>query len=214
MIVIAMQNENLKEKIDLVTTTEPVDADESTPGLQQNQSSSSVSSSPPAQTNKEIPCFGLRYKDVAVIGHGGMGMVYRATDTITGSPVAIKILNKELIADQTALRRFEQEVASLADLDHDNLVALYGQGHTDDGAPYLVMKFIEGKSLAEILKEETQLTPERAIDLVLQVIEGLAHAHKKGIIHRDLKPSNIMIVKPAQAPEMESLTQTPLIGQL
>ena len=232
-----MQDENVKEKIDLVapsdesfsnnefstngpaadkdsvSTPDPgspsarSDQDQSAKhsAKNQNQSPQSVDE----QIKIDLPSLGERYEALEVIGYGGMGTVYKSRDTITGNTVAIKVLKKELTRDKTALRLFEQEVASLAELDHANLVSLYGQGHTTDGAPYLVMEFIEGKSLATILEEEKKLSPERAIDLVLQITEGLAHAHKKGIIHRDLKPSNIMIFRPAEHFENEAPAGSP-----
>lgn len=235
-----MQDENVKEKIELVSrpdepisndkhsSTEQVSEDLNivTPG--DEQVSDAHSSNAQAQDNAhpvsssentsdqqtatsdehgrtDLPSLGERYEALEVIGYGGMGTVFKARDKTTGSIVAIKVLKKELTRDKTALRRFEQEVASLAELDHANLVTLFGQGHTTDGAPYLVMEYIEGKSLASILEEEKKLSPERAIDLVLQITEGLAHAHKKGIVHRDLKPSNIMIHRPAEKFENEAL---------
>lgn len=153
------------------------------------------------ESMEEFPSFADRYEAVSIIGQGGMGVVYKAKDKLTDSVVAIKVLKKELTADKAALKRFESEVSSLAELDHENLVALYGQGQTLDGAPYLVMEYIEGKSLAQLLENEKQINPKRAIALLLQICDGLAQAHQKGIVHRDLKPSNIMISQPGEAIE-------------
>jgi serine/threonine protein kinase/Tfp pilus assembly protein PilF len=196
-----MQNEDLKEKkIDLVATNDPADTFESLSESNRANAEALDSEASNLKTpDSEItnfPNFGDRYQPLASIGHGAMGLVYKAKDNVTGSTVAIKVLKKELTADKTALRRFEQEVASLAELDHESLVALYGQGQTTDGTPYLVMEYVEGTSLASLLKQETKLSPKRAIDLVLKIADGVEHAHKKGIVHRDLKPSNIMIIRP------------------
>lgn len=144
-------------------------------------------------SNESLPDLGSRFKVSALIGQGGMGSVYKALDNELNTTVAIKVLKKELVSDKAAIKRFEQEASSLSELNHENLVSVYGSGQTDNGTPYLVMDYLEGEDLASILKRESSLTPERAIELLKQICAGLAHAHKNGIVHRDIKPSNILV---------------------
>ena len=126
-----------------------------------------------------------------LIGAGGMGAVYRARQVPLDRPVALKILPAELARDPDFLDRFTREAQSMARLNHPHLVAVYDFGN-EDGRPYLVMEFIEGRSL-EALIAERRLSPERAARLLCQLCDGLAYAHAKGILHRDIKPANILI---------------------
>jgi len=139
------------------------------------------------------PELGPDYEVLQHIGHGGMGSVYKVRNTKSNSVLAIKVLKNDLCSDATALKRFQQEAKSLAGLDHPNLVAMYGHGQAENGAPYLVMDFVDGHSLADILKIATRLDELRALNMFMQLCEGLSHAHKQSIVHRDIKPSNIVL---------------------
>lgn len=138
-----------------------------------------------------------RYKVLSLLGSGGMGSVYKVEDISVGKIFAVKILSPKLTEDQTAFRRFSQEAKASAELAHANIVTVYDQGTTDSGAPFLVMDFLEGETLGDVLKKEGRLPYERAIDIFEQICDALAYAHSKGLIHRDVKPSNIILVRGA-----------------
>jgi Serine/threonine protein kinase len=152
--------------------------------------------SPPeeAQPN-DFPDLGDRYEVLQFVGEGGMGSVYRVRDKQLDQYFAIKLLRKHLVADKNKSSRFEQEVNSCTHLDHANLITVYSHGVSPYGAPYMVMDFIDGKNMADILGEEVFIEKNRAVGLFLQVCEGVAHAHVNGVIHLDLKPSNVLVMK-------------------
>jgi eukaryotic-like serine/threonine-protein kinase len=133
------------------------------------------------------------YGVVSSIGAGGMGEVYRARDTRLGRDVAIKVMPTELASDPGGLRRFELEARSAGQLNHPNVLAVYDVG-THDGAPYIVTELLEGETLAARLRG-AGLTARTAVELGVQVTQGLAAAHERGIIHRDLKPANIFLTR-------------------
>ena len=137
------------------------------------------------------------YEIVAPAGAGGMGEVYRARDTRLDRTVAIKVLPEAFAADPSRLRRFEQESRSVAALNHPNILAIYDVG-MNDGSPYLVMEYLEGKTLRERLNESA-LPVSRAVELAQQIARGLAAAHERGIVHRDLKPENIFLTRDGHA---------------
>jgi serine/threonine protein kinase len=142
------------------------------------------------------------YELVSMIGKGGMGTVYRAKHKELGTEFAVKMVHSEKVADSSALEKFEQEAKAATNLTHANLVAVYGHGKTEEGTPYLVMDLVEGTSLAETIAKEGFVEPSRAVDIFIQVCDGLIHAHMKGVIHRDLKPSNIILTKDENGAEM------------
>ena len=133
------------------------------------------------------------YEIVAAIGAGGMGEVWRARDTRLGRDVAIKVLPAEFAADPDRLRRFEQEARAVAALDHPNILALYDVG-THEGSPYIVTQLLEGESLRDRLSGGA-LPVRKAVEIAVQIAQGLAAAHEKGIVHRDLKPGNVFVTK-------------------
>ncbi len=135
------------------------------------------------------------YEVQQLVGRGGMGAVYRVLDKTTNKIVAIKLMQSDVAKDQSAFKRFEQEVEAASSLSHDNLVSVYGHGKAEDGAPYLVMDYFEGESLSDIVKKEGALQAVRSLNLFLQIGEGLKHAHENKIIHRDIKPTNIIVSK-------------------
>ena len=133
-----------------------------------------------------------RYEIIKSIGEGGMANVYLAYDTILDRNVAIKVLRGDLANDEKFVRRFQREALSASSLSHPNIVAMYDVGE-DNGLYYIVMEYVEGKTLKQLLKKRGSLTLSEAIDIMLQLTDGMAHAHDSYIVHRDLKPQNIMI---------------------
>lgn len=150
----------------------------------------------------ELPDLGPNYEALEVLGHGGMGAVYKVRDRVSGATFAVKLLQKGLTEDPVALKRFEQEVSSASKLTHPNLVSVYGHGKTPAGAPYLVMDFLDGYSLSDVLEKEGRLEPKRALDIFVQIAEALKHAHDKGVIHRDVKPTNVILTRTESGAEV------------
>jgi len=134
-----------------------------------------------------------RYEIVTLIGSGGMGEVYRATDGALHRDVALKVLPAELISDQTRFLRFEQEARATAALRHPNIVTIHDFG-TSDSISYLVTELLEGESLADVL-ERGPVPLRRSLAWALQILRGMAAAHARGIVHRDLKPGNIFVLR-------------------
>ena len=135
---------------------------------------------------------GGRYEIVKSIGEGGMANVYLANDKILDRKVAIKVLRGGLANDEKFIRRFQREAQSVAKLSHPNIVEVYDV-EEEEGQHYIVMEYIEGKTLKQLLQKRGSLTLSEVIDIMLQLTDGLAHAHDAYIIHRDIKPQNIMI---------------------
>ena len=133
-----------------------------------------------------------RYQIIKSIGEGGMANVYLAYDTILERNVAVKVLRGDLANDEKFVRRFQREALSVSNLSHPNIVEVYDVGE-EDGEYYIVMEYIEGKTLKQLLKKRESLTLTEVIDIMTQLTDGIAHAHESYIIHRDIKPQNIMI---------------------
>jgi Tol biopolymer transport system component/predicted Ser/Thr protein kinase len=134
------------------------------------------------------------YEIVAPLGAGGMGEVYRARDAKLGRDIAIKVLPPSVAEDASRRQRFEQEARSASGLNHPNILTVYDIGEAD-GALYIAMELVEGKTLREFVAAGEPLPTRRLLDLAVQIAEGLAKAHAAGIIHRDLKPENVMVSK-------------------
>lgn len=134
-----------------------------------------------------------RYQIISVIGHGGMGVVYKARHELMDRIVAIKMLKPQLIMDAQSAQRFQQEAKAASRLSHANVITLFDFGMTATGQPYLVMDYLPGTSLADLIKQEGRVGVERFLRICAQVCDALDHAHRHGIIHRDLKPGNIML---------------------
>ena len=133
-----------------------------------------------------------RYEIIKSIGEGGMANVYLAQDVFLDRKVAVKVLRGDLANDEKFVRRFKREATASANLSHPNIVEMYDVGE-DNGTYYIVMEYIEGKTLKQLLKKRGALTCPEVVDIMLQLTDGIAHAHDMYIIHRDLKPQNIMI---------------------
>lgn len=128
-----------------------------------------------------------------LLGAGGMGEVYRATDTRLKRDVAVKVLRERLAEDSEALARFEREAQSIAALSHPNILAVHDVG-SDEGISYVVMELLQGESLRQRM-ERTHLSTRKAIEIARQIVGGLVAAHDRGVVHRDVKPENVFLTR-------------------
>jgi len=135
---------------------------------------------------------GGRYEVIERVGGGGMALVYKAQDLLLNRNVAIKVLRQQFVHDEEFIRRFRREAQSAASLSHPNVVSIYDVGQEDD-VHYIVMEYVEGKNLNEIIKERAPLQVDEAVHIASQIADALDHAHHNQIIHRDIKPHNILI---------------------
>ena len=134
---------------------------------------------------------GSRYKILEPFAKGGMSYILKAWDEEETRLVAIKVLNKELIEDNDALQRFMREGEALRRLDHRNIAHVYESGITPSGQPYIVMEFIEGQTLEQLI--HCEMTQLEKIDLMIQACQALHHAHRLNTVHRDIKPGNLIV---------------------
>lgn len=137
---------------------------------------------------------GGRYEIITRIGGGGMALVYKAHDILLNRKVAVKVLRQQYTHDEEFIRRFRREAQSAAALSHPNVVSIYDVGEEGD-TQYIVMEYIEGHNLNEIIQERAPLQVEEAVHIAVQICDALEHAHHNQIIHRDIKPHNILIGK-------------------
>jgi len=133
-----------------------------------------------------------RYRRVQMLGHGGMATVELAHDLELDRPVAIKRLAENLAANEEFKRRFMREARLAARLSHPNIVAVYDVGE-EDGLPFIVMEYVEGETVADLLRRRGRLESEEAVQLALQACAGLESAHEAGLVHRDIKPQNLLV---------------------
>lgn len=142
-----------------------------------------------------------RYKVESILGRGGMGVVYRAQDEQTDRIVAIKMLHSHKVADSEALKRFNREARTVAQVNHHHIVTLYDFGMSKTRQPYLVMDFIQGKSLKDEMAIIGAFPFDRASKIFEQVLDALEYAHSKDVVHRDLKPENIILAQHGGEPD-------------
>ena len=135
-----------------------------------------------------------RYKVVEKVGEGGMGVVYKAEDTVLKRIVALKILNKSLVTDKRNLERFFAEARSTASLSQANIVTVYDVGQIKDDY-FISMEFIEGENFINLIRRKKVFSPSQLLFITIKIFKALDYSHRKGIIHRDIKPHNIMITK-------------------
>ena len=133
------------------------------------------------------------YRILERIGGGGMGVVYRASDTRADRTVALKLMQARFNEDSTAVKRFRQEASLVSGLEHPNICTVHEVGESDDGRLYLAMPLYEGETLRQRIARGGQLPIGAAVDIAMQVCRGLERAHAQGIVHRDIKPSNVFL---------------------
>ncbi len=166
---------------------------------------------PTIQLKKPDPLLGHKidgkYELVAKLGEGGMSVVYRARRVHIGDNVAVKILTGKFVKDDAALARFRREARAAAMLRHPNVITIHDFGETeDDHAPaFIVMEFVKGAPLRELLHSEDHFSVERGTRLMRGICAGVGAAHRQGVVHRDLKPENILVVAPDDDFELESV---------
>jgi serine/threonine protein kinase len=146
-----------------------------------------------------------RFQILSVLGKGGAGVVYKAKQVHVDRLVAIKMLVAAVGSDDQSLLRFEQEAKASAALEHSNIITIYDFGWSAAGHAYLVMEYLRGNSLDQILRLQGRLDTDQFLQIFSQICDGLQHAHTRGIIHRDIKPSNIMIVERDNAPNLAKI---------
>jgi len=189
----------MDRKIDpsMVETTAETTAE--TPPVSRPSSSSGIShisSAPTADEGRFVPgtLLGGRYRIIGLLGRGGMGEVYRATDLMLGQSVALKFLPEEAASNQRLLERFHSEVRVARQVSHPNVCRVYDIGEIE-GMPFISMEYVDGEDLASLLLRIGRLPADKALDAARKICAGLAAAHDRGVIHRDLKPQNIMMNK-------------------
>ena len=138
--------------------------------------------------------FADRYEILELLGRGGMGAVYKARNRINKNFRAVKLMHAHLVADPQVFRRFQQEATAAARITHPNAISIIDMGMAVDGRPYLIMDFLDGVSLSQLLKYKKKLSIAESLHIFLQMCGALAEAHSHGVIHRDIKPSNVMIL--------------------
>jgi eukaryotic-like serine/threonine-protein kinase len=149
---------------------------------------------------------GGRYELDGIVGRGGMAEVYRARDIRLDRIVGVKTLRDDLARDQTFQARFRREAQSAASLNHPSIVAVYDTGEDMVGptpVPYIVMEYVDGKTLRELLREDRRLLPERALEITDGVLRALDYSHRNGIVHRDIKPGNVMLTRAGDVKVMD-----------
>lgn len=138
-----------------------------------------------------------RYRVFELLGHGGMGDVYKAEHKLMNRLVALKLINQKLVQNSQAVERFRREVQSAAQLSHPNIVTAHDAEQAGD-VHYLVMEYVEGTDLSELVKQSGPVPVDLACDYICQAAAGLQHAHQKGMVHRDIKPHNLMVTVEGQ----------------
>ncbi|MCB1257955.1 MAG: serine/threonine protein kinase, partial [Microthrixaceae bacterium] len=139
-----------------------------------------------------------RYEIYRRLARGGMAQVYLARDRVLDRPVAVKELVPEFATDPSFVERFRREAQAAASLTHANVVAVYDWG-SQDGTYFIVMEYVDGPSLSQVLRSEGPLHPRRAAEIAAEVADGLGFAHARGVVHRDVKPGNVLLSKSGQA---------------
>jgi eukaryotic-like serine/threonine-protein kinase len=158
-------------------------------------------------SNQQPTLVGGRYELGELLGRGGMAEVRKGTDTRLGRIVAVKRLRTDLASDATFQARFRREAQASASLNHPSIVSVYDTGEemTDDGVaqPYIVMEYVAGRTLRDVIREGRKILPERALEITSGVLSALDYSHRAGIIHRDIKPGNVMLTPAGEVKVMD-----------
>src|SRR3954447_20575792 len=141
--------------------------------------------------------FNGRYELHRQLGRGGMAEVFLARDQLLDRPVAVKALFTEFASDPAFVQRFRREATAAANLNHPNIVGVYDWGETE-GTYFIVMEYVDGRSLSEVLRDEGPLHPDRVADIGADVAAALGFAHRNGVVHRDVKPGNVLLTQAGQ----------------
>ena len=142
-----------------------------------------------------------RYQIMGLLGSGGMSQVYKAKNLLTKRIVAVKLMHTHLLADNNAVRRFQQEATAASRLQQQNCITVWDLGITENGQPFLIMDYLEGRSLAQTIESQGALPVARCLHIFKQTCVALSAAHERGVVHRDLKPSNIMLITHEKDPD-------------
>ncbi|MDP4014243.1 MAG: Stk1 family PASTA domain-containing Ser/Thr kinase [Candidatus Nanopelagicales bacterium] len=176
----------------------------------EDKTPSDLPASPIAPTDGGKIMLGDRYEIGETLGRGGMAEVHEAYDLRLGRRVAVKILRPELARDSSFQQRFRREAHSAAALNHPNIVAVYdtgedilGSGPSAVTVPYIVMEYVDGMTLRQLLASGRRLLPERALEITSGVLAALDYSHRHGIVHRDIKPANVMLTKTGEVKVMD-----------
>ncbi len=144
-----------------------------------------------------------KYEIVRHVGKGAMGHVYLAHDTILDRDVALKVMVANIVDDPELKQRFEREARAVAKIKHPNVVMVFDLGSHTDGSPFIAMEYLDGQDLQKAVRQTPPMSVDRKVAIIVQVLQGLAHAHQAGIVHRDIKPANIFIQKDGQVKIMD-----------
>ena len=134
-----------------------------------------------------------KYDVVRVLGRGAMGVVYHAHDPLLDRSVALKVMLPATAADPDQKARFEREARAAAKIVHRNVLTVFDLGYHQDGSPYIAMELLKGKDLLQTMREDAPLPLDQKLNVIVQILDGLAHAHEVGVIHRDIKPANVFL---------------------
>ena len=134
-----------------------------------------------------------KYDVVRVLGRGAMGVVYHAHDPLLDRDVALKVMLPQIAADPDQKARFEREARAAAKIVHRNVLTVFDLGYHQDGSPYIAMELLKGKDLLQTMREDPPLPLDQKLNVIVQLLDGLAHAHEVGVVHRDIKPANVFL---------------------
>lgn len=146
-----------------------------------------------------------RYEIICEVGRGALGVVYKARHLVMEKTVAVKVLFAEIDKDENNFLRFQREAQAASSMSHPNIVVVYDFGVSQNQTPFLVMDYVEGVNLKDMLQRHTKLPVERSVAIFLQMASALEHAHSKGILHRDIKPENVVLMRTSWNPEFVKL---------
>jgi serine/threonine-protein kinase len=148
---------------------------------------------PAAPVQKELTGRIGKYEIVKPLGKGAMGQVYLARDVMLKREIALKVMVAGIADDAELMKRFEREAQAVAQMSHPNVVNVFDLGYHTDGSPYMAMELLRGSDLQKAMRQTPPLSLERKVNIIIQVLQGLAHAHQSGIVHRDIKPANVFL---------------------